>query len=49
VGWYNGEKIQRLLAVHGASPMVKNTIAVQNKAAASKSKMALNIGWLLGW
>jgi hypothetical protein len=39
-----GKQVDGGLAVHGASPMVKNTMAVQNRTAASKSKMALNIG-----
>jgi len=47
--WHGGEKVERLLAVHDAKPMVKNTMAVQNRTAAIKSKMALNIGGLLGW
>jgi len=44
VRWHGGEKVERLLAGHDAKPMVKNTMAVQNSTAASKSKMALNIG-----
>lgn len=43
-----GEQVNSGLAVHGASPMVKNTMAAQNRTAALKSKMALNIGGLLG-
>ena len=39
-----GEQVNSGLAVHGAKPMVKNTMAVQNRTAAVKSKMALNIG-----
>jgi hypothetical protein len=44
-----GKQVNGGLAVHGAKPMVKNTMAMQNRTEAVKSKMALNIGGLLGW
>jgi hypothetical protein len=45
-----GEQVNGGLAIHGASPMVKNTMAVQNRTAASKSKMAISMAdspWLV--
>jgi len=39
VRWHGGEKVNGLLAVHDESPTVKNMIAVQNNAAAVKSKI----------
>ena len=44
-----GKKVYGGLAVHAEKPMVKKMMAVQNRTAAIKSKMALNICWLLCW